>query len=1241
MHPLNSNQNFRLKCGTVISLVDLESAQISFVPCGKVNGKDQPLLSYAHLWGHRRRVTRQTYGKKWNPYTTRDMNGVQLMTGFPTYKHGEGNLYLYYTSLDIERRMIETFPDEVAQIRKLYEDNLTGSACILATKSDGLRLDAYTEYVGKKMSFKDANGKMLFEVLAEKCLARIDARYAMVSGSVLEIPTLAKTTLQEIYHIIAGIATHEQSDSQPREVVETSQIGDLDLEWDDKGRSQLSSTQHCQRTSHSSNRDEVRFTKYPDGSVDGKCFNCGESWWEVPPPKPTKPQRKSIPRIQPITTLPPDHPILNSAPPIEIREASSFRHFSAEERQVVRDVLSLDPDAGWHGKTPVFTTKYEHLHPLTNKFALNGHPSEVEKRRVWSTLFGNCEHCGAVTAHWVDRYLLKAGLYCDGCHKDYALGSYLELELNRKLPNSIISDYQGFLGDDPEFKDFRLWEPWMLTYLGASMATGKTTEIYKAMIALAQQGLGKGIIVVPRVSLARFLVHYLRGKYGYRSWGLWHEGCHKADKFIGDFGAIVCSPSLPSAVATAENDGVSQLYITIDEVDFGYNLLSLAIEQATAVKKCLRDALASTGLVVSGQTENTLALEALAEELECEQIQGFYNTSKPADGCLVMQKHANTEGKSMSILCGGIDDISDALKAGHNVYTFCSTRRDGDVLADEFKNENPVVYNAYTKGNPRADAVLRNQRLTDSRLFIGTSAAGVGISILDPNARTVILNGLNYGSRDASMSVQECVRDRGRCGVSYHYTDYDLPLPVRPSENEKVSLYHEARKATELRDAHLPSKSIRKIAHAQALASLADTQIETFIEYHLGIVSNMPVIHGSALEPEPDRITSISTRRAEIRREEREKRITTAIELLNAPHLLTTSEIRVLSNQGGLSPDERLAHETANAAAQAVGWDNEIHGYVNGMPLKILPNPDDLKIAIELTEQNIDTDNLSKQRRGYLAVQFPQWTTHQFQAELEKSDLELVTDGLGIEITAIDDNRFLGELLSALLERLVGKVLDSAALAEAVRVVLASDASTGKTFSNELVSGALGASAYRKARFLHIADDDGVVDWVRTFISEWYPARIAKNEDTYALCHAKHLDLRLASFSRWLMHQPSVPDGTQIDLDIFQPVELPDPNAELKNVARFRREAGETIKAISESLNRDPRTVAKWCEGIKPPSPAQSEVLSILGDGKVWKTSDIVEHSRFARQNVMTALKKLLDAGTICKIKRGSYQIKK
>jgi hypothetical protein len=151
---MQSDRHITLKCGTVLRLSDLEAAELSYVPCGQINGEDKPLLSFGHLWGHRRHITHQTYDKKWNAFTIGNMTGVQLMTGFPTYKRGDGYLYLYYTSIDIERRMIENSPDAVAKIRTLYEENVDGSPCILSTKSDGLRLDAYTEYVGKKNVFQ-------------------------------------------------------------------------------------------------------------------------------------------------------------------------------------------------------------------------------------------------------------------------------------------------------------------------------------------------------------------------------------------------------------------------------------------------------------------------------------------------------------------------------------------------------------------------------------------------------------------------------------------------------------------------------------------------------------------------------------------------------------------------------------------------------------------------------------------------------------------------------------------------------------------------------------------------------------------------------------------------------------------------------------------------------------------------------------------------------------------------------
>ena len=1154
-----------LGCGTHLSLSDLEAAGLSYVPCGTVNGKDQPLLKFQSLWGKRQSVKRETFGKRWNAHTLRDMTGVQIMTGKPTYKRKGKTGYLYYTSLDIERRMVENFPDVVAQIRKEYEDNVIGTPVVIKTKSGGLRLDAYTDYVGKKESFREESEEMLFEILADKCLARVDSRYEMVSGSILDMPTLPNTSLQSIHQIVSNIASKMSANEKPREVVETSQIGDLDVEWDANGRSQYFTTEHCQETSHRSNRDEVRFTKHADGSIDGKCFNCGESWWEIEPPK----KKRTLKEI------------LDMAPPIEVNERPSYRHFSPEERQVVKDVLSQCPDAGWHGQTPVWTPKYEYIYPITKEFALNGQPSEVEKRRVWNTMLGICDICGAKTAQWIDTYLLTAGKYCDGCHKDYPLGSYLELELNRKLPNSIISEYQGFLGDDPDFADFRLWEPGILTHLGAAMSTGKSTELFRRLMQLAQAGLGKGIIAVPLVALARFMAHYLRGKSGYRSWGLWHEGCDKEDLFIGDVGAIVCLPSLPRAIEFAQEGGLEQLYIAIDEVDFGYNLLSLTVNQATAVKACLREATQETGLVVSGQTESTLSLEAFAEEVEADNVQGFYNTAPRAEGSIVLHKHPDIDGKSNAILAGGIDDTSKALADGHNVYAFCSSRRDGNIIADEFENENPVVYNAYTKGEARADAVLRNQRLTDSRLFIGTSAAGLGISILDPQAHTIVVGGLNYGSRQANMLVQEHVRDRGRRGGDFHYTDYQFSLPVQPKENEKVSLYHETVKQNAFHDSHLPSAGIRKLAYAQALATLADTQIETFLAYHLATVGNIPVYQSSALEADTERLSIIASKRSEIQRSEREKKIIDAVDLLKNRDILTTSEIRKRSNKGWLSTDERLAHELANASTLAVGWNDTIDRF-NGETFDDILTDADFDVAIQLADKNINTDKLTKQRRGYMAVHFPKWTADQLKSVLENTQKQIVMSGGGIEITAVADDRMLAEILTELLRRTRNTVFNSVALAKATRQVLKMACSTGNTFEVEIQSGALGASAYRQARFLSFADDDRIVEWVRMFIKEWYPVRIAKSDDNYALQHANDYQLRLNAFHQWLYNQPGVPEGTQRDFEVIETTELPDPDADKKGKACELRQNGAILKDIAIDLDVPIQTVSRWCQGITP-----------------------------------------------------------
>lgn len=1164
---MQSDRYITLKCGTVLRLSDLEAAGLSYVPCGQINGEDQPLLKFAHLWGHRRHVTQQMYGKKWNTFTIGNMTGVQLMTGFPTYKRVNRTGYLYYTSIDIEHRMIDNFPEDVAKIRTLYEENVEGSPCILATKSDGLRLDAYTEYVGKKMAFKDKDSQMLLEVLANKCLTRIDHRYAMISGSLLDIPTLPKETLQEIYHIIASIASEESTDEKPRTVVEKSQLGDLGIEWGSDGRSQLFPTEHCQKTSHSSNREEVRFTKHPDGSVDGKCFNCGETWWEVPPKDwHAEVNSETINRF------------IEKAPPPTNIYTRSFAHWTEEERIVVKEILGVSPDAGWDEGIPAFATRYENLYPITGEFAFNGQPPTVEKRRVWSTQFGKCEKCGDITAEWVDRYLLTAGRYCNSCHADTPIGSYLEWELARKLPNSIVSEHQGYLGDDPEFQDFRLWEPEMLTHLGAGMSTGKSTEIYKAIVSLAAQELGIGIIASPRISLARFLAHQLRKRHGTHAWGLWHEGSGTTEQFIGTYGAIVCLPSLNRAVTQAYDHGLdaSDLYVAIDEVDFGYSLLSLAVHQATAVKKCLLDIFTATGLVVSGQTESTLALEAFASELGCENLQGFYNTAPPADGTVEMLKYPAVEGKNALVLAGAIESIDAALAQDHNVYVFCSSRRDSDVIADRFANHTPVCYNAYTKGDPRCDAVLKNQRLPEgNRLFIGTSAAGVGISILDPKAKTIIVAGLNHGSRGTSMLVQKAVRDRGRRGVELHHTDYNSALPIRPLETERVSLYHEEIKQLENKYAHLSEDAVKKVARSMALSTLADHQFEAFVNHHLGEIGNMQVVETLALLPDDAEVEWVTEQRREAIKNERVSKCKLAVEYLTNRNLYTSHEIRIESNRAGFTQTEQIAHEYANGLARAVGWNDTVDRDTDN-PFEGIFDDTDITIAVSLAAQNIQPERLEKIRRGYLAVHYPKWVTAVFERELEETTSAVLNAGEGREITAITDDRFLGEVLTALLNRLKDEVFNSDdSLATAIREVL-DTVSHGQTLFGRIKQGGLGAKAYQRARFLNIAGDTYVINWARTFIKEFYPATLSKRGNSYSLVHDKRTTLILSSFKCWLSRriEGEVPElATGFD-------QL-DPQIDLKAQVRAQREVGALLETIASEFDIAIGTVSEWCKDIE------------------------------------------------------------
>ena len=1185
----------RLACQTVYTLQQFEDARLSYVPCTY----DTPIFKFGNLWDTERQVTRTSYGKQFNTWKLSGMQGVQLMTGKPSYRVIDGNHREYLTDIDIEARLLDRYPEHAERILKTYREACIGEPCIIKTKSDGRRLSAFTPLYGPKVPFTDKvkegtddTKTMLLEFFSRMGLSRLDNRYALIEGSLLAIPSLPTEALREIRAILFEIADVASQRSKSTKVVDASENrDDLEIVYDADGKSEIFSNVHCQAgiREHDSGRATVQFFRNADGSEIGHCVGCGGSWI-----------RKKANRIPPLEEVlqcnaEAIQTAIKQAPVFEDRYKQSFPHFTPEEKTVIREVLGKDPDAGWFESVPAWIPKYDKLPGLTGEFAFNGQPAEVEKRRVWSAIFGKCEICGGPTAESIDRYLLTANKYCNGCHKDSPIGSYLEYELNRKLPNSVISTSDAeFLGNDSDFDDFRLWQPGHLTYLAAAMGTGKTTEIDKAMALLAQQGVGIGIIAVPRISLARYLAHYLRRRDSYWAWGLWHEGVQRSDKFIGSRGAICCMPSLPAVMAEAAG---TKAYIAIDEIDFAYSLLSLTVAQTTKVKQILRETLASTGLVVAGQTESTLALEAFAEEIEAAHIQGFYKNATPSDNPVTIFKYPDVEGKTDIVLSGAETAIANAVSDGKNVYAFCTKRREAEILAHHFSHLKPVVYDAYTKGTPRADAVLKNQGLTDSQLFIATSAANVGISILDEKAYTVQIANSLYGSLNLNDVAQENARDRRRCDSSIHLTDYQFRLPVKPTENIRISLYHEALKAAEDKHIFLPEHSIKKIAAAEALSTLADTQPETFLKYHLGEVAQKPIIFEDRDIASETQIDRIKTTKAALLKNERAEKQQGAIALLESDTVLTSENIRRKSNAGQLDKSDRLAQELANLALQAAGWNDEENETADA---------DIVEMAKALIDAGVMMNNLEKQRRGFYAVHFPTWTAHAFIADREFAYRDLTEIGAGVELTSVTDDRFIGELLKALLGKLAGGSWTEAGFADAIREILNSEVTDhasckGKSFIDNLLRGAAGAKLYRASRFLTLTDDAGVIQWTSQLLSEWYPARISKRGEAYGLQLHKHYALMLQCFELWGKQQSHPPD--RWDINTYETADLPDPNAEAKEQARELRKDGKALQEIAEKVRFSKNTISDWCADIDPKVKQKAKARKMDEDG--MKRKDI------------------------------------
>lgn len=912
-------------------------------------------------------------------------------------------------------------------------------------------------------------------------------------------------------------------------------------------------------------------------------------------PPPTEDRPQSIP-----TTLPPTQP--------------SFPWFSPEEKQLWR-TIGQNPNAGWDTQgIPAFTTSYLHLEKMTGEFPDNGQPKEVNRRRIWSTLLIQCDHCdGLVAAHWVDRWALIAGYYCDACHKDYPISSYLERELRRKPSDSVVSGYTGYLSDNPDFQAFSLWEPGKITYLGAAMGQGKTTEIFRA---LATEKLGQaGIVLVPRISLAQALAAHFRYEHGYDAWGLFHEGSGNDNRFIGKYGAIGCLSSLSRMMHQASEQNINRICIAVDESDFSYQLKLLQPRQAKSIMNTLIDVCKKEGLLVAGQTESLLSLEALALEIEIERddIRSFYSRNATAIGKVSLVQYPNRQGNTQALrLKGAIESIKCHLSQNRHVYAFFSDRRDVKTLATVFAEHQPVIYTAYTKGEKRSKAFLRNQKLTDSPLFLATSAACVGINIIAPDAVTVIVTGKRFGQRPWKEVIQESLRNRARTDVEIHYTDNAAALPVKPSEAEATSLFHEAMKDYETNHPGVSEHASRDYA----FSTLADAQPEIYITYHLQEIAGMKVEKVQGNDYDADTLQDLKGQARAAKENEDAAVKERARIYLNRGEIWTDAEIRRRSINAGIDDIAHLAHEKLNKYCQAVGWDGES---------EIELTDEQRKLVLKLIDAGVDTKALIKRRRGWIATRFSDFYEQIYGKEKANAyDTDL-------ESSAITDDRFRGEVLRGLLNGLEGRTFTSDELGRQVIDILTAPRGKGNdTLLSLILKGALGTATYRQTRFIGKATPAATVEWVRQFIPEWYPVRIKKEygKDCYALTADDTADTSL--FKVWAKYRYATTLDT---IEGTDHVELP--SEQIKRQAIEMRKQGKTRREIEEETGLSRSAVERATKTLRS-SSTRERIIKVLADGHPHTSQEITTKGGIAFRNFNLEVKKMENVELV---KRGIYQL--
>ena len=1165
---------FSLACGTTIALDAVEAAGLSYIPCTH----EQPLFKYAHLWDSPTQINLDTFPDA-HGWGMERFQGVQIFTGKPTKRYRDERVE-YLVVLDFETRFIEKYPDLYQQIERIIYRDSDRTPFLIETKSGGRHIYGYSDYLDAKYEFRerrtedhddDRTNPMLAEFHSEKGLARLDDRYKQLSGSLFDLPSLPKTALQEIYRILCQVADERQHNiSEPQIVVEKSKLDDSDYNWD-KGKSRYFPTSFCQVTDHNDqSRKTVQFRKW-DGGIKGVCYNCGESWWEVEPAH--------------SYTDPPPQPLFNHIPELRTVSTHSF---------------GIPSDNGWQtGLTHRRLSAPDDLKP--------------------------CSQCENLARPEIDFGRLVGSYRCEHCETDTPAGSYLLHVLNRTADNAIISDFPDYISDDPLLESEPIWTPLGVFYIDAAMNTGKTTLVQKRAWEASRHEDIKTIIVVPRASLAKGLYQSFRRDDTHFAYSL-HYDKHERNKLkserwkIGEIGAICTLGVLPYFVEKLKERGIRYrlFFDEFDEVG-RLHLSKIFKDHESEVRKVILESIEEEGIAIAGATIFASELEYMLRDLSPNvKLRAYHKKAPPATRTATLRllstetEQGITIGPKNALLQEVVEKIQSMIDTGKNAYVFGDECSAVEVLASFFPEEVTLIYDKYHKDSPENEELLYQKRLSEGkRIFISSNAVDVGLSIIDENAEAIVFSIMNPKSHNGMATVvQKCLRVRNDVPLTIFFFQYRNALPLNPTQ--AIRFEDNATRQVLSTDEPIPETLVQRIGITNALKQLAIDQPVDYLRHHLRRAGYDLSVSTDPSEVDPQ---SIKVRKKEIADRNRQIVNARAVDLLCPEHLKTEDEIRDMDwSSLQPAPWEQRAREHANAVMRFCGWDGTAERFVDEDNLVKSDDPFPM-ITDEMWQMakrivGVDTNKFERWLSGVLPIHYFQAAIAEFDASTQYAPHHRPR------------SLFRGELLKALLKKLrkhaskpVGKEVISRCLIQACQTrVLNRQTNRFELLSTLVKDGSVSSSISEKVRHLDLGPDatptDAHLKFVQWLVSEYYPARIAKDGELYQLaaptdtdevelfyqavrCHIKH---------RYPELDPD--DFDDPDDSDLTPPPATDPLESKKQEAREMKAQGKNRKVIAAVTGMSLSWVSKHTadvEKLDPKAELKAKIIQLKAEGKTFK----------------------------------------